>query len=61
MATGDTLVGYLAYALAEGYALSEAVALANAAAGLSVTREGAQSSIPRRREVHDFLVADSLS
>ena len=60
-AAGDTFVGYLACALAEGYALSEAVTLANAAAGLSVTREGAQSSIPRRREVHDFLVADSLS
>lgn len=54
-AAGDTFVGYLACALAEGRLLSEAVRLANAAAALSVTRIGAQPSIPQRREVQDFI------
>lgn len=54
-AAGDTFVGYLACALAEGRLLSEAVRWANAAAALSVTRIGAQASIPQRREVQDFI------
>lgn len=53
---GDTFNGALAVALAEGRALPEAVGFANAAAALSVTRPGAQSSIPTRSEV-DALVA----
>ena len=48
---GDTFVGYLACALAEGQRLEAAIRLANAAAALSVTRRGAQPAIPRRREV----------
>jgi ribokinase len=55
-AAGDTFNGALAVALAEGRALPEAVGFANAAAALSVTRPGAQSSIPTRSEV-DALVA----
>lgn len=58
-AAGDTFVGYLACALAEGCALSEAVALANAAAALAVTRPGAQASIPQRHEVQRFLASRS--
>jgi ribokinase len=54
-AAGDTFVGYLACALAEGRSLAEAVRLANAAAALSVTRIGAQSSIPQRHEVRGFI------
>lgn len=50
-AAGDTFVGYLACGLAEARPLEEAVRLANVAAGLSVTRPGAQSAIPRRRQV----------
>jgi ribokinase len=56
-AAGDTFVGYLASALAEGQTLSKAVALANAAAALSVTHTGAQPSIPWRQEVERFLAA----
>ncbi len=50
-AAGDTFVGYLACALAEGQTLPAALALANAAAALSVTRAGAMPSIPARQEV----------
>jgi ribokinase len=56
-AAGDTFVGYLACALAEGQALPEAVHLANAAAALAVTRPGAQPAIPTRHNVQEFLAA----
>ena len=56
-AAGDTFVGYLACALAEGRPLAEALALANAAAALTVTRQGAQPSIPPRADVQHFLTA----
>ena len=56
-AAGDTFVGYLACALAEGHPLAEAVKLANAAAALAVTQRGAHSSIPQRHEVQRFLAA----
>ena len=52
--SGDTFVGYLASALARGSGLAEALAEANAAAALSVTREGAQPAIPTRRQVARF-------
>jgi ribokinase len=48
-------VGYLAGALAVGQPLSEALRVANAAAAISVTRVGAQASIPYRHEVQQFL------
>ncbi len=54
-AAGDTFNGALAVALAESRSLEEAVRFANAAGAISVTRRGAQSSIPRRAEVDDFL------
>ena len=52
--SGDTFVGYLASGLARGLALPDALAEANAAAALSVTREGAQPAIPTRRQVVRF-------
>jgi ribokinase len=54
-AAGDTFNGALAVALAEGRRLPDAVAFANAAAALSVTRKGAQASIPTRSEVDATL------
>jgi ribokinase len=54
-AAGDTFVGYLACALAEGQTLPAALRLANAAAALAVTRLGAQSSIPYRQEAQQLL------
>lgn len=50
-AAGDTFCGALCVALAEGTALKDAVEFANRAAGISVTRMGAQASIPYRNEL----------
>ena len=52
--SGDTFVGYLASGLARGLSLPKSLADANAAAALSVTREGAQPAIPTRRQVARF-------
>jgi ribokinase len=50
-AAGDTFIGGLSAALAAGRPLDEAIAFAQAAAAISVTRPGAQPSIPYAREV----------
>jgi ribokinase len=42
--------------LLEDRPMDEALRFAHAAAALSVTRIGAQTSIPRRGEVEEFLV-----
>ncbi|MDX2185511.1 MAG: ribokinase [Opitutaceae bacterium] len=57
-AAGDTFCGGLAVALSEGKSMHDAVVFASAAAALSVTRMGAQSSIPWRREVDEFLARE---
>ncbi len=54
---GDVFNGALAVALAEDRVLPEAVRFAAAAAALSVTRLGAQPSIPMRDEIDRFLSA----
>lgn len=59
-AAGDAFAGALGVALAEGRDLSAAARFANAAAALSVTRMGAQSSLPRRDEVLAFAAARAL-
>ncbi|MEZ4767806.1 MAG: ribokinase [Caldilineales bacterium] len=56
-AAGDAFVGGLAVALGEGHSLQAAARFASAAAALSVTRIGAQPSLPNRAEVEDFLHA----
>ncbi|WP_263262071.1 ribokinase [Pseudomonas sp. RIT-PI-S] len=50
-AAGDTFIGAFAAALAQGCAEVEAIRFAQQAAALSVTREGAQPSIPNRQQV----------
>jgi ribokinase len=55
-AAGDTFNGALAVALGEDRPVEEALRFANAAAALSVTRLGAQASIPSRKEVDEFLI-----
>lgn len=52
-AAGDCFNGALAVALSEEMPLSDAVAFACRAAAISVTRLGAQASMPQRREVGD--------
>jgi ribokinase len=51
-AAGDTFLGGFAAALAQGKGEAEAIAFGQAAAALSVTRAGAQPSIPTLAEVH---------
>jgi ribokinase len=50
-AAGDTFNGYLAVGIAKGMSLKKSVELANKAAAISVTRMGAQPSIPF---IHDL-------
>jgi ribokinase len=50
-AAGDTFNGALAVAIAEGKSLTEAVAFGNQAAAISVTRLGAQTSVPYLHEL----------
>ncbi|MGI9281753.1 MAG: ribokinase [Endozoicomonas sp.] len=54
-AAGDTFNGALLVKLAEGMDIDSAARFANAAAGISVTRRGAQTSIPGRDETEQFL------
>lgn len=54
-AAGDTFCGALGVALLEGKSMHEAVRFASAAAAVSVTRLGAQPSIPTRAEIQNFL------
>jgi ribokinase len=54
-AAGDVFNAALAVGLAEQRTLDGALRFANAAAAISVTRLGAQSSIPTRAEVEEFL------
>jgi len=54
-AAGDVFNAGLAVALSEDRSLAEALRFANAAAAISVTRVGAQSSVPSRAEVEAFL------
>lgn len=50
-AAGDTFNGALCVALSEGKSLLEAVKFATKASSISVTRMGAQASIPYRKEI----------
>ena len=54
-AAGDTFCGVLVAALSRNVALPDALRHANAAGALACTRIGAQSSIPTRAEIHEFL------
>lgn len=51
VAAGDTFNGAFVVALAEGRSCAEAIAFAQAASAISVTRPGAQASVPFRKEV----------
>lgn len=51
VAAGDTFNGAFVVAISEGRTVPEAIDFAQKAAAISVTRPGAQSSVPYRREV----------
>ncbi len=54
-AAGDVFNGALAVALSEKSSIKEAVEFANRAAALSVTKMGAQSSIPYKKEIGEII------
>jgi ribokinase len=54
-AAGDTFNAALAVSLAGGLRMEDALRFANAAAAISVTRSGAQTSAPARAEVESLL------
>ena len=56
-AAGDAFTGSLAVGLAQGKTLADAATFANYVAALSVTKMGAQSSMPAREEVESFVRA----
>ena len=52
---GDAFVGAIASQIAKGYSVKESLTFATASAALSVTKFGAQASMPSQKEVEDFL------
>jgi ribokinase len=56
-AAGDVYNGALVVALSEGMPITSAAQFATIASSISVTRPGAQSSIPYRNEVDDIFCA----
>jgi ribokinase len=54
-AAGDAFAAAFAVALRDGLSISESARWGNAAGALTVTRPGAQPSLPTRREMMDFL------
>ena len=55
-AAGDTFCGVLVAALSQGSALADALQTASAAAALTCTKMGAQSSIPQQDAVKQFML-----
>lgn len=54
-ASGDAFLGGLLHGLLEGKTLQQAVTFANAVGALTVTKMGAQASLPSLGEVMDFI------
>ncbi len=55
-AAGDSFIGALVTGLVEGKTIEEAIKFASYAAALTVTKLGAQSSLPTRVEVESFII-----
>jgi ribokinase len=55
VAAGDAFNGAFAVALARGDSVEDALRYANAAGTLSVTKRGAQPSLPRTGKVEGFV------
>jgi ribokinase len=60
-AAGDVFNAALAVALVEDRPIEEALRFANAAAAISVTRIGAQASVPTRSEIGDSTLKSQFS
>lgn len=59
-AAGDTYTGYFIAGLSQGDSVADAMMYASAASAIAVSREGASSSIPTRREVTEKLATMNL-
>lgn len=51
-AAGDSFIGAFTFMLSEGKAIDEAIKFATKAAAVTVTRKGAQDSLPSRKEIN---------
>lgn len=60
-AAGDTFTGAFAVGLAHGLTVVDASVVAQYAAALTVTKFGAQTSIPHRHEVEQFMISRSAT
>jgi ribokinase len=56
-AAGDVFCGAFGVAIGEGRDLLQAARFASAASAISVTRLGAQTSVPSRVEIEQFLAS----
>jgi len=56
-AAGDAFLGALSMGIASGWKMEEIISFASASGALTVTKKGAQSSLPSRTEVEEFLEA----
>ncbi|AAM23503.1 ribokinase [Caldanaerobacter subterraneus subsp. tengcongensis MB4] len=54
-AAGDSFTGALAFALSKGEKIEDAIRFATFVAALTVTKEGAQTSLPYKEEVEKFI------
>jgi ribokinase len=54
-AAGDTFIGAYAVAQSDGIDIENSLRFASAAAALSVSRKGAQDSIPTKVEIQEFI------
>ena len=59
-AAGDTFGAALAIRLCKGDEIHDAIRFAHAAAGICVSRLGAQVSIPKEEEVYEFLEKEGI-
>lgn len=57
---GDTFNGALAVAITEGFEMGEAIKFANGAAALSIQEFGAQSGMPTRKQLENFLKKEGV-
>ena len=55
-AAGDSFSGALAVALSNGKSVDDAISFANIVATITVTRKGAQTSLPMIDEVENFNI-----
>lgn len=59
-AAGDSFNGALAYSLNAGNGIEDAITFANKAAAVSVTRMGAQASMPFINEIDELVATNSM-